>query len=302
MKTTLQNLSGLFQVESHTPSIRFLWILSSLLCLALLIFGIWAVDVDLFDLRQNIAPKYFEIALAVFFTLALPALGLILGLTKILQKAGIYLRGFRVTNKGLEIGTLTLDLDSAGCENIWKKLKFDDVVTGNWIQGKIINNEDLEFVIGLRTEGETTSLVFFEKFVVLSKGKVLYQLIGKNSTEILWNNLVALSNGSFQLLEDTNGISSNHLFGFLELLDDIIYSYRPFHSSSRTLHIVTSPINLGNVLATGMLGGAIVTERVIHLKDKKIFENYSDTTFARSLKKFLTERKGSCSTKEKNIL
>jgi len=301
MKTTLQNFSGLFQVESHKPSTRFLWILTTLLCLAILTFGIWTIFVDLFDFRQNIEKKHFEIVLKVIFILVLPTWGLIFGSIKILQKPGVYLRGFRVTNKGIEIGTLALNQDSDGCQNILEKIKFDNIVVGDWIQKKNINSDELDFIIVLRIEGEATKLVFFEKLVVLSAAKILYQLIGKNSTQIIWNDLVALSNGSFLLLEDTNGVSSNQLFNFLEILDDLVSSYRAFHSSSCTLNIVKSPTNLGNVLATGMLGCTIVTERIIHQKDKKKFEDFSDTTFARSLRKFLHDRGWSYSTKDKPI-
>jgi hypothetical protein len=301
MKTTLQNFNGLFHVDSHKPSTRFLWILSVLLFLSVIIFGIWGIVVDFFDLHQNLEPQFAEIALVIFFTLVLPALGFIVGLVKIQQKLGIYLRGIRVTNKDLEIGTLTLDLDSAGTGTIWERFKSDNIVVGNWKQQKSINNEALDIEIVLRTAPDATNLFFFERFVFLSRKEILYQLIGKNSNEILWNDLVALSNGSVQLLEDTNGIASNSLFHFLEQLADIISICRPSHPPSCTLKIVTSPTSLGNVLATGMLGGAIISERKNYFSDKNTLENIFDKTFARSLRKFLKERDWKYSTEDVNI-
>ncbi len=301
MKAPLRDFSGLFQVESHASFIRFLWILSVISCLAGLFFGVWAFFADYFDFSQNLETKIFEIFLAVFFTMILPVLGLVVGFTKIRQKAGVYLRGMRVTHHGLEIGTLSLTLNSAGSINIWKKLQSDNNVEGNWVPAKNIEDQALKFVIVLRTKGDGTSLVYFERFVVLSKKEVLYQLIGKNSNQILWNDLVALLNGSFQLLEDTNGIQPNQLFHFLELLADIISICSFSHAPSCTLKIVSSPDSLGDVLAIGMLGGTSIRENSQDLREKKTLENIFDITFARFLRKFLRERNWSYSTEDRDI-
>ncbi len=209
-----------------------MWILAVISFLAVLFFGAWAFFADFFGFKQNSETKIFEVVLAVFFTMILPLFGIAVGFTKIRQKAGMYLRGMRVTRHGLEIGTLSLDLNSAGSINFWEKLQADNNVEGTWIPAKNIEDQALEFVIVLRTKGDGTNLIFFERFVVCSKKEVLYQLIGKNSNEILWYDLVAFSNGSFLLFEDTDGIPPSQLFHFLELLAETLalcsFSHSPF--------------------------------------------------------------------------
>ena len=301
MKVPLRKFSGLFQVQSLAPITRFLWVLSFISCIAVILFGIWAFFADFFNFNQNVETKSFKIVLAVLFSMVLPALGLVVGYTKIHRKAGICLRGMRITRDGLEIGKLSLDLDSAGSINSWKKLQADNNAEGSWIPAKNIEDEALDFVIVLRTKGDGTSLVFFERFVVYSKEEVLYQLIGKNSNEILWFDIVAFSNGSFQLFEDTDGIPSSLLAHFLELLAETLSLCSFSHAYSCTLKIVSGPNRLGDVLATGMLGGTSIREKANKLREKQTLENIFDVNFARFLRQFLRERNWSCSIEDKYI-
>ncbi len=289
MKTNLQNFSGFFQVDSHTRSTRFLWMLWISICLAVLTFGIWAIVVDFFFQTQSQEPFFFEMALVIFFTLVLPALGLIIGSTKIRLKPGIYLRGIRITNSGIEVGTLTVDLDSVGPRNIWEKTNSGNILEGNWTQQKTIKNKAIDILLVLRTGRDAMRRIFFERFVITSREEILYQLIGKNSTETVWNDLVTMSNGSFQLLGDSDGVPTNHLFQPLELAADVISTCRPSNPPSCTLKIVSNSTNLGNVLASGMLGGTIIAG-VNYPRDKEPLENISDKNFVKSLRKFVKER------------
>jgi hypothetical protein len=295
MKITLQNFSGFFQVELHKPSTRLLWILSVISCLTVIIFGIWGLSVDFFGLRHNIKLHFFAIALVVFLTIVLPALVLIIGLPKMRQKAGVYLRGVRATNQGFEIGTLTLDLDSTRLKNLWGKLDFDNIVAGDWTQEKNISNKAIDIVIVLRAQANSTNFVFFERLIVLSREKILYQLIEKNSNENVLENLVALSNGSFQLIENTNGTYPNYLMELLEVLANIISICRPSRPPHCTLKIVTSPIKQGNALATGILGGLFIPERVKDSRGKNTLEILFDANFSNFLRNFLRERNWSYS-------
>lgn len=295
MKITLQNFSGFFQIELHKPSTRLLWTFSAISCLTVIIFGIWGISVDFFDLRHNIELHFFSIFLVIFLTIVLPALVLIIALPKMRQQTGVYLRGIRATNQGLEIGTLTLDIDSTRLRNIWKKLDFDNIDAGEWTQKKNIYNKDIDIVIVLRTQGDSTNFVFFDRLIVLSKEKILYQVLGKNSNENVLENIVALSNGYFQLIEDTKGIHPNHLSGLLEIFANIISACRPSRPPHCTLKIVSSPVKQGNALATGILGGLFISERDKYSGEKKTLEILFGANFSIFLQNFLQENNWSCS-------
>ena len=227
MKKNLQNFSGLFQINPHTRSKKFLWMLSIPVSFSIITFGIWVIVVGFFDSSQSLEPQFFETALIVLFTLVLPVLGLFISLTQIHKKPGVYLRGIRVTKSGIEVGTLVVDLDSLEYRHIREKTNPENTIEGNWIQEKAINNEEaIDILIVLNTGCDAMRLISFERFVISSRQRILYQPIGKNSTETICNDLVAISNGSIRLLENTNEIPTNHLFQFLGLVADVISTCR----------------------------------------------------------------------------
>ncbi len=287
MTTKLQDFSGLFRVDLHTRSTRFLWILSVLLSSSIIIFGIWALVINLYNLNQDTESRFLAIALALFLTVLLPAFTLIIGVVKIRQKPGVYLRGIRIKNTKLEVGTLTLDVDSVTPGKTWPDSKFDNIVIDNWRQERTIGNDALEFLIVLRTRGDATDLFFFDKLVAVSKGVIQYQLIGKKSNEIIYNDIVIVSKGSFQLFDDTKGIPFPHLIQSLEMLANIFSTCRHYLNRSCTLKIVSSPNNLGNVLATGVLGGAIIEGRKKHYGNGQTLEECTNENVALLLKKFV---------------
>ena len=290
MKKNLQNFSGLFQINPHTRSKKFLWMLSIPVSFSIITFGIWVIVVGFFDSSQSLEPQFFETALIVLFTLVLPVLGLFISLTQIHKKPGVYLRGIRVTKSGIEVGTLVVDLDSLEYRHIREKTNPENTIEGNWIQEKAINNEEaIDILIVLNTGCDAMRLISFERFVISSRQRILYQLIGKNSTETICNDLVAISNGSIRLLGNTTRIPTNHLFQFLGLVADVISTCRALKPPSCTLQLVPSLANLGNVLAFGMLGG-INTAWGNYPKDKELSEYFPDKNFAKSLRKFLKEK------------
>lgn len=254
------------------------------ICLALMTFGISVVFVDFLDPTSGLELTFFATASVVLFAVGLPAVGLIIGFAKIRRKPGIYLRGIRVTDSGIEVGTLTIDPGLAGSAKIWERTDSNTLLDGNWTPGKRIENEGIDILIVLRRGCENTRLLVFERFVVTSRKAILYQLIGKNKTETLWHDLVVLANGSFRFLGDSQGVPPHHLFPLLELAADVISTCRPSNPPSCTLKIASSSANLNNVLAFGMLGGAVAA-RVNHRED--FLENNCDRDFAQSLRKFL---------------
>jgi hypothetical protein len=138
----------------------------------------------------------------------------------------------------------------------------------------------------LRIRDDVTNLVFFEKLVVISKGKIVYQLFGKMGIEIIWNDIIIVSNGSIQSFDDTEGIPADHLIQALEMLSNIFSGCRQNLIRSRTLKIVSSPAGLDNVLATGVLG-AITTGRKSHSGDEQTPEERFNEDITVLLKKFV---------------
>jgi hypothetical protein len=286
MTTSQQDFKGLFWVDLHTRSRRFLWVLSTLFCSSVVIFGIWALVVNFYGLDHNTKFRFLAIALVLVLTVFLPACAVIIGGVKIRQKPGMYLRGIRIKNTNLEVGTLTLHVDSGKPGTAWQDSKFDNIVMDDWQQERTISNDTLELLFVLRIREDVTNLVFFEKLVVISKGKIVYQLFGKMGIEIIWNDIIIVSNGSIQSFDDTEGIPADHLIQALEMLSNIFSGCRQNPIRSRTLKIVSSPADLDNVLATGILGGAITTGRKSHSGDEQTPEERINEDIVVLLKKF----------------
>jgi hypothetical protein len=247
-----------------------LWVLSTLFCSSVVIFGIWALVVNLYDLDHNTKIRFLTIALAMILTVFLPAFAVIVGVIKIRQKPGTYLRGIRIKNTNLEVGTLTLHVDSSKSDTAWQGLKIDNSAKDDWQQERTISNDALELLFVLRIRNDVPNLVFFEKFIVISEGKILYQLFGKMGIEIVWNDIAIVSNGSIQSFDDTEGITTTHLIQALEMLANIFSSCKENLIRSCTLKVVSNSAGQENALATGILGGEITRGWKSHSGDDQI--------------------------------
>lgn len=221
--------------------------------LSIVAFGIWAAQVDFFNVAQDVPSKYFEIALAIFFLFIVPAVIFLIGLIKIVKKPGCYFTGVRVTSKGVEIGTL--DMNPVSAKKIWENQFTANDVLGEWKQKKIINNQAMSILIILREKRELAKRFLLERVVFSSEEKCLLQLFGHNSTGTRWNNLVALSQGSLYLLGNDNGIYPDDLLLFREQTADIVSRWKPSFVLTCTLKTIPSLVNLDNVYAFGVLGG-----------------------------------------------
>ena len=289
MKISLRNFNGFFQVDYHTRFVRLLWMLSIPISLSIITFGIWAIVAEFFNSSQSIESQFNGKVLVILFMLVFPVLVIIIGTAKILRKPGVYLCGIRVSNTGIEIGTLTLDVNSGMFRDICENRNADNLIEGNWKQKRTIRNKAVNFVIALRTGCDPLSGIFFERFVVTSGNEHVYQMIGNNSPENRCKDLVAVSNGSFQLLANYNGIPPDQLLKLLGIAADIISTWGPSPLPSCTLRIAPGLANGGSVLAYGVLGG-VNTAGVSSPGDKEPLENIFDKNFTKSLRNFLKER------------
>ena len=114
-------------------------------------------------------------------------------------------------------------------------------------------------------------------------------MIGNNSPENHCKDLVAVSNGSFELLANYNGIPPDQLLQLLGRAADIIATCRIPPPPSCTLRIAPGLANGGSVLAYGVLGG-FNTAGVDSPEDNEHLENIFDKNFTKALRKFLKKR------------
>lgn len=275
MQINIRELNGIFQIQCHTSFIRFLWMTFVSISFSVTAFGIWAARCDLFNFSQDVTSKYFEIALAIFFLLIVPAIIIIIGLIKIIKKPGIFIKGVRVAKNGVEIGILTLDVNSVSPKKIWEKKCIANDVFGEWKQKKIFNNMATNILIVLRKRHEQSNRLFLERVVFSSRNERLFQVLGYDSLGARWNDLVAISQGSFSLIGNDVGIYPVDLSSFRKQTADIVSSWKPSFGLSCTLKTIPSMTNLDNVLAFGVLGG-IGTAKSTNEKEtlENIFDNF----------------------------
>lgn len=249
------DLNGIFQIDCHSSSSRFMWMSFIPFLLSIVAFGIWAVKVDLFDFSKDIPSDYFKIALASLFFLVGPTVIFIIGLIKIIKKPGIYFKGVRITNIGIEIGTFALDVNSASFKETWENKFIADDMLGEWKQKKLFSNKAINILIVLRKKYELSEGYLLERVVFSSRDECLFQMFGHNSAGTRWNNLVALSQGSFHLLGNDDGIYPDDLLSFREQTADIVSRWKSSFVLSCTLKMMPSLVNLDEVFAFGVLGG-----------------------------------------------
>jgi len=129
-------------------------------------FWVWATVVEFFESSQSLGAQFDAKVLVILFISVLPILGIIIGIVKIIRKPGVYLRGNRVSNTGIEIGTLTLDMNSVMSRNMWKNRNADNLLEGNWKQKRTIRNRAINFLIALRAGGDPSSSIFLNDLLL----------------------------------------------------------------------------------------------------------------------------------------
>lgn len=286
MKMSLQNFNGFFQVEYHTRLVWLVWILSLPLSILFLSFGIWAIVVDFFHSTSSSVTQYNEKILIVLCILTMPVPALVVGITKALRKPGIYLRGVRILSTGIEIGTLILDVHSQSSRKMWENNKVVSIVKGNWKDKRKICQKNVNFLVALQLGFDSARTIFLERFVVTSKDKPLYQIIGNNSSGIRYKDFVVVSNGSFQLLVNNNGIPPDQLVQRLDLVTSIISNCKPFYSPSYTLKIRPDLARNISELAYGMIGGFNTVDYNFS-DDLSFLNNVIDKDIIKSTNEFL---------------
>jgi hypothetical protein len=274
-----RELDGIFQIEHNTSFVRLLWIVLASISLSIFTYGVLAVGTNLSDFSQDVRFECLEIVLMIVLLLIMPAVIFIIGLIKIVKKTGIYLAGVRVANKGIEIGTFTLDANLWPPKKLWENSFIIDDTLGEWKQTIRFDNNTINILIVLRKINELPVRFLLERIIVSSRGKCLFQMLGQNSTGTQWNNICALVQGSLHLLGTDDGIYPCELSSFRERTANIVSKWKPSFVLSCTMKTIPRLANLDNVLAFGGLGG-IGTTGVTNSDDKEsqeiIFDNLNN--------------------------
>ena len=258
MNITSNNFSGLFEIEIQTRVTRIAWIVSIPVSLAVLWLGVLGVLDYIQEPGSGRGPNGMEIVLFLLFFLVLPGLFFGAGLRKLFQRPALYFTGIRTTQKGFEVGTLTVDLASVEPKATWRRSKSGRISTGKWTQQLEIVADPL-FVIILLKEGRLDKRhYFFERFVLASSEEVLYQLTGgKSIAETNSNDIVAMLDGNFQLFGGSGVIPCQDLLGPLELTADVLSTAMAGQPPACMLNFVAKTVGLDKVFLFGVVGAVV---------------------------------------------
>lgn len=279
MPLNVRDLNGIFKVEYHNASIRFIWLVSVITSFFAIVFGGWAAKVDLFNFSQHFSSKYFEIALAILFLGVLPAFIFIIGLIKLGENPGMILKGIRIVDNGVEIGVFTLDVNFISTQEIWENRSIANDKFGEWKQNRKINNKAINILIVLRKLQELPNRLLLERIILSSREECLFELFGHNSSGTSRNDIVALSQGTISLIGNDDGIFPDDPVSFREQTADIVSRWKPRFALSCTLKTLPGLANIESVLAFGVLGGISATgskSASDNVYIEKIFDNFSN--------------------------
>jgi len=256
--TTSTNFSGFFTIDSQTRGSRIAWIISIPISLAVLVLGIHLANDALHNRGMGHAPDGMEILLFLMFFFVLPGLLVLAGVRKLFQRPGLYFTGIRTTPNGFEAGSLTVDLASVEPRDTWRRSQSGRVLTGKWTPEKKIAADPLSVVIFLKEDRNAKRHYFFERFILASKETVLHQFSGaKSVAETNSNDIVAMLNGSFELLGGSGAVSCQHLLGPLERSADVLSTAASGHPLACTLSFVAKTVGGDKVLLFGLVGALV---------------------------------------------
>ena len=150
-------------------------------------------------------------------------------------------------------------------------------------------------MVFLKADRHLSKHYFFERFVIASKDNVLHQLTGAKSIgETNSNNLIAVLNGSFQLLGDRQAVPCHALLQSLEQTADVLSTCVPASPPSCTLNMVAKTVNLAMALPFGLVGG-LISAGMDSRRKHKLEESFKegqlfDAGFTEKLTDFLNRR------------
>jgi len=290
MKEDMRNFSGIFQVDTRKIAIIIFWAILAILNLVVISFGIWAINVDLYDFGSNLISHFPQIIMVVFLTIVLPCIMLLFVFRGMRIKPGVYLEGVRVTHQCIELGTLTLDIDPSEMKGELEIRQFDKTVAGEWKAKKKIDKKDVDIEILFRNKRDQDNIISFERIKILFGKNCQKQFVGKNINENVTQDIVTVHKGSFYLLEDLDNMNFIRLIDFFNVFNDIFSSDRRTHFPFCTVKINSKPLGPNNSLATGVLGG-ISNFRVTDVNSKKIsLENIFNSDDRNVLMQFILEK------------
>jgi hypothetical protein len=215
------------------------------------------------------------------------------GFIKMFQKSRVRFSGVRTTDSGFEAGTLTVNATSVEPKvKFWQEASSGRILTGTWVPSLKISGSSLSLMVFLRED--RSQHYFFERFVIASDKSVLYQLTGTTGATSMArgpNNLVAVVEGSFQLLGDRTRYQN--LLPLLEQVRNVLSTSAPHSPPPCTLNFLAKTTDLAIALPYG-IAGVLIAKGIDAHRRRKLKETFEkdqlfDADFTRNLMEFLTK-------------
>jgi hypothetical protein len=239
-------------------------------------YGGWTIKANLIVLSQNVILKYFELALVLLVFFVIPSFSIIFGFKRICTKRRVYLRGVRIVNDGIEIGTLTLDDSPVSTKKILAIENTDHDVSGEWKPKRKFSINAVNILIVVWKRQELPIRLFLERIVFSSRGHLLFQIFGNDIYLTQQNTLIFLSQGSKFSLGNIDGIYPDDILSFRKKFTNIVSGWKYSFALSCTLKTIPGLSSTDSVLAVGVLEGFNTTSTG-NINDRAYQETFFDS-------------------------
>ena len=239
-ETVSSRINGVFNMDRQTTTKRIFWLISTPFITWFFLKGIVGIFTDIGKI------EFMEFAVATAFVVLAGGYS-IFGWIRIFQKNGIYFTGFRVTEDGIQRGSVDVKPDSVIPNSLWgpkPKGKF-----GVWTwesRGKLIPAKDIRVIVVLQVDkAKFATFVEFKKIVVISHDEVLDEL------EIVNSRLCGVNENKYDLY-NVFAVTGPALIQSLTSINSIMSKAHPDSPPLFTLLLVReaeSVLLLGLILA-----------------------------------------------------
>ena len=250
----IKRINGFFTIEVQKPTRKIAWFFGLIIGVGLSYIGVGGV-VNIIQ-GQAGSLSGFEIFFGLF-ALVIGFLLVIRGLIVIFKKSGIYFKGLRTTESGFETGSITVERGAIEPRSKWEKSYAGKIQTMRWHPENPLTGDPLNILVLLKESRDTSNCFFFERFIIASDKKALFELRGsKGRNEVFRNDLVVINNGEFQVLGERNEVDYHTLFPSLKCIPEVLSTSGK--KTTCTLNILAKTVDMGQFgLAAGAIGALV---------------------------------------------
>jgi hypothetical protein len=281
-ETVSNRVNGVFNMDRQTTTKRIFWLISTPFITWFFLKGV----VEIFMVVGKM--EYMDFA---FFTALVVLAGAlsILGWIRIFQKNGIYFTGFRVTEDGIQRGSVDVKPESIIPKTLWGAKPRGKFGAWTWeSRGKLISAKDILVVVVLQVDkAKFATFVEFKKIVIMSQNKVLDEIEIVNST------LCGVNENKYDLY-NVFAVTEPSLIQSLTSINSIMSKAHPESPPLFSLLLVREAESLAPAILFGLSGGIFVVasdaykRRELHSKFLKgeVFNKQSTKQLVEFAEKF----------------